>query len=253
MRKLTVTDSDIPECLKPGNETHSDDDGERRQGSLKKLSVVEEKAMAHFASSMSRIWSHSLDNGYPVAMITAFRGKKTLEDGTKVPRHSYAANLRRNKKLYDDLKQIQGISWIIIKGGYVEGYKTEGATGVEENSFFVIADQMEESAFKQAMWDLGAKYNQDSVAFKPGDSDHMFLLGTQDVNEEGQKVEFPGYKNEFDTGVFHPRDPGEFYSKWRGQIFRYASKVNMDPRSEAQYNSWLEGTGEVYEDGKVKY
>jgi hypothetical protein len=171
----------------------------------------------------------------------------------KVKRYTYAENLRRNERLKADLKALP-VSYVPLKGHFIEGMGTENARNVEELSFFVIGNLMPEKDFKQAIMDLGAKYNQDSIAFKPADEKNIYGIGTQDFDEEKNLVE-PGYGKEILYGEFHPAKIGEIYSKFREHPFTFtAISEHPEGKTGCQWRVFLRSGGEMKDEfGKVIY
>lgn len=181
------------------------------------LSTLLKQSKKVLASSLTRIWQHATQNDYPIAMLTAFR--KTDENGKL---YKLIENRMRNKKLMLDLKAL-GYSYIPMEGHYVEGYKTENAQDLTEESFFVIGKDKED--FEKNIFELGKKYNQESVMLKLPDSPDAFLLGTRDTNPNGEKS-FPGLGNKETLGPFHPQKIDIFYSKWKNKTFIFKNIGN---------------------------
>ena len=64
---------------------------------------------------------------------------------------------------------------------------------------------------------LGAKYEQDSVLYKPGGDKDAMLIGTNHT------ANWPGFDKEEKVGRWKPNKSGEFYSKMRGRNFVFES------------------------------
>jgi hypothetical protein len=90
-------------------------------------------------------------------------------------------------QLHNKLRDL-GLSFIGMQGHYIEGYGSSSATDVEEESFFVVGLEKTDEEFKDILMSLGKEFQQDSVVFKPGSSVGAILIGTQDTNEEGDRL-----------------------------------------------------------------
>ena len=155
--------------------------------------------------SLSRIYRHTIDRN--IGMLTAFRG-----------RYSRADNRRRNAQLESDIRSA-GFGFFRIDGRYVEGFGGENPRDVREEVFLVIGDGGDDNGrLKGFMRKWGAKYNQDSVFFKPFEGKAV-LIGTQSKDEDGNAVEFPGMGVEFPVGECKPMKMGQFYSRMKGRPF----------------------------------
>ena len=154
-------------------------------------------------ASFSRINTH-LKGDRPVGMMTAFRGTFTYQD-----------NKKRNKKLESDIRSA-GLGYFKVSGRYIEDFGTKDAKDVGEDSFFIIGNSEQDGEFKSLIKKLGAKYDQDSVLYKPGGNNDAALVGT---NHSG----WPGFDKEETVGRWRPNKSGEFYSKMRGRSFVFES------------------------------
>lgn len=211
------------------------------QKKIAKQALLERRRLA---SSINTLWAHAKQNGYPIGIITAFRGMM-VKRKKKFPRYSYAENLRRNEKLKEELKKFP-VSWVPIEGAWIEGAETPQAHEVSEKSFFVVGNLMSNEDFKKLLTSLGTKFNQDGVIFKPSDSNEVICIGTQDFDEDGNRVTFPGLGNEIPFGPFHPSKIGLFYSKLRGHPFTFTS-IAKDPEGKmgAAFSSFINKEPEV--------
>jgi hypothetical protein len=163
-----------------------------------------------YESSLSRVYAHTQNRN--IGIITAHRGGNTPQE-----------NHERNRQLRDDLTQ-RGFGYIPIKGRYIENYGSKEAKPVDEHSFLVVGKQgHDNNSLKGNLRSLGKKYGQESVLYKPHDSENAKLLGTK----EGT---FPGLGEEHDVGKWHPNRTGEFHSLMRGsggkRIFKFESTGN---------------------------
>jgi hypothetical protein len=218
----------------------------------KTIDKIAKKELLRLASSINTLWGHAKANGYPIAIITAFRGYMTKRK-KRFPRYSYAENLRRNEKLKEKLQELP-VSFVPVQGSFIEGYNTPRAHRVEERAFFVIGNLMPESEFKKAMMDLAHTFNQDAIAYKPANEDIIYGVGTQDYDEEGYSVK-PGYGIEEAYGRFHPSQIGDFYSKLKGHPFTFTAVVkDLEGKAGCAFRAFLKSGGEMYDEfGNVIY
>ena len=155
-------------------------------------------------ASFSRINTH-LKGDRPVGMMTAFRGTYTYQD-----------NKKRNKKLESDIRRA-GLGYFKVSGRYIENFGKPDAEDVGEDSYFIIGNSEQDNEFKSLIKKLGAKYEQDSVLYKPGGDKDAMLIGTNHT------ADWPGFDKEEITGKWKPNKSGEFYSKMRGRSFVFES------------------------------
>jgi len=175
---------------------------------MKYLSVLTKNARQKLVFSLSRIWQHSIQNEYPIAMLTAFRDEDKA--GKKL---TLLEKRVRNQKLAYKLKALK-YPYVQMEGHYIENYKEENEKDVTEESFFVIGKDKNTEEFVKNIYDLGVEFEQDSVAIKTPDSKDAFLLGTkEDV--------YPGLGVKEYVGDFHPRQINMFYSKWKKRDFSF--------------------------------
>lgn len=145
-------------------------------------------------TNLSRVAQHVQERN--IGMITAHRGDKTPEE-----------NEERNKNLRADLKG-HGLSWIKVKGNYVENHGSKDAKTVSEHSYLVVGKKgNDDGQLKGVLKNLGNKYDQDSVLHKSHDSETAQLHGTSD-RENG----WPAKGESVDVGKFHPSRAGEFHT-----------------------------------------
>lgn len=137
-----------------------------------KYTKIAESIYKESGANLNRL-IHHYDNR-DIAFITAFRAK-----------YSKTQNLKRNKELIDDLKQLR-LSSIKVGGGYVE---TEGDEKVEviEDSFMVIQSNpnISQTDFFNIMIGLTKKFDQDSVLIS------IINNGTRKTcyyNKDGQQI-----------------------------------------------------------------
>ncbi len=191
-------------------------------------------------SSLSRVHEHIM--AHDTAGITAFRdnpfdpskctdravGEETedpqgsLELGNKFtkvtrPEDSYATNLRRNKELKAALLQM-GYGVTKVDGSYIEGFKSEVAREVKEDSFMVV-NLKDDPNFQDNIKMLGERFCQDSVLIVPKGGKGAFLHGTNNH-------EYPGYDVSDAVGDFKPAREAEFMSRVRGRPYTFAKPTN---------------------------
>jgi hypothetical protein len=160
-------------------------------------------------ASLSRIWKH-IEAGRPFGMLTAFRGNKDNID----PMIHRRNNLAKNKQLEAAIRAA-GYGFFRMEGHYIEGYGTDAAEDVKEQSFFVIGDE-DVDTFKLFLKKQGQRFDQDSIFFFDPDKQKGFLIGT---NHTG----YPGFNKEESVGKWHPSKVGEFYSKMKRSVFVFES------------------------------
>jgi hypothetical protein len=161
-------------------------------------------------ASLVRLYGHTKERN--IGVVTAFRGRYTLPE-----------NRSRNASLKSDIRGM-GFGYYKMDGHYIEGFGTNNAKDSHEEVFFVIGDKGNDSGkLKGFLKKVGAKYNQDSILYKPSNSPTAVLIGTQSKDEDGNPVTFPGMGNEVTAGEFHPMKLGQFYSKMKGRSFVFES------------------------------
>lgn len=143
-------------------------------------------------SSVSRFYEHVLE--HDSAIITSFRAEEKTRQ----------QNLSTNKDLKAYLlNKRYGVT--PVKGSYIEGYNTELAREVLEDSYFVV-NLRDAPNFVSDIIKLGKDYNQDSVIIINKGGQNAYLYGTN-------KTGFPGY-NQIDLqGRFRPKREDEFMSR----------------------------------------
>jgi len=154
------------------------------------------------SKSLTRVMNHFDRNSF--AIISASRGI-----------YSKVENEERTRNLMNDVRSA-GYGFVKMSGRYIEGFGTEGEkTPVHEEVLFIAsrpmkitvdttpeheADRHKEinksynDEFKSVMASLGEKYDQESIVFKPFGEEKAYLLGTTDIDENGNKV-WPGKGN----------------------------------------------------------
>lgn len=172
-------------------------------------------------ASLSRLYRHTLDRN--IGIITAFRG-----------RYPVSENKARNARLQSEIRAA-GFGFYRVDGHYIEGYGSEVSKDVKEQAFLVIGDKGDDRGrLKGFLKKAGARYNQDSVLFKPFEGNAV-LIGTQGKDEDGNAVEFPGMGKEFSVGEFKPMKVSQFYSRMKGKPFVFESYQEADNF----YGAWM--------------
>lgn len=179
---------------------------------LKKFKEYFDGAEIHqelFEATLVRLFAHTKTRS--IGIISASRGRYGAEE-----------NNIRSEKLKADIRE-NGFGYYKLKGHYIEGYGTDNAKDFEERTFLIIGKEGDDNGkVKGFLKKYGAKYNQESVLYKPFNSDRAYLIGTSDVDEDGNPVK-PGLGVEEDQGEFVPNKLGRFYSKMKGKPFVFES------------------------------
>jgi len=177
------------------------------------LDEIEETGwMALDESSLSRLHQHINDRN--LGIISAERGRYANDPKT---------NRERGKSLERDIRD-SGMGFVRLKGNYIEGHGTPQARKVSERSYLVIGRKGDDNG--QMLGFLrkhGAKYNQDSVLHVGGHTNVATLVGTQDKDEDGNAVTFPGKGKTHTLGTWHPQKMGEFYTSMKKKTFTFES------------------------------
>jgi hypothetical protein len=193
-------------------------------------------------SSINRI-VHWL-NTHSVAMLTSDRNRLTnihIHSGDKpneniytrtlvdIPLNSkYTSNQKLNRRNILNaylLKKGYGVTEVI--GSYIEGLGGE-LTQKEnvEKSFFVV-NLDDNQNFKSDIFRIGEWFNQDSILYKPRDSENAYLIGTNDSS-------FPSYGKEEMVGVFKPKVVAKFMTRIKNAGFIFG---NDDTETISQDNN----------------
>jgi hypothetical protein len=161
-------------------------------------------------SSLARVHQHTQERN--VGMITAHRGEYSPEE-----------NHERNKSLTNDLKDHK-LSYIKVKGNYVENHGTKDAKTVSEHSYLVVGKKGHDNGhLKGVLKKLGHKYDQDSILHKSHDSKTAQLHGTSD-----RENAWPKKDDVHDVGDFHPSRAGEFHTALRNKkTFSFGESVEF--------------------------
>lgn len=161
---------------------------------------------------LARIWQHTMTRN--VGTITAFRGENTKQE-----------NLSLNAQLQADIRSA-GYGFYTGEGKFTENLGTDNEQPVYENVFIVIGDIGDDSGkLKGFLKKMGQKYNQDSVIFKPFDSESAVIIGTK-------TGVWPGLGTEAEVGDWKPNLMTQFYTylrfgRARGWSFTTTPKNGM--------------------------
>lgn len=163
--------------------------------------------------SINSIISDAQDKN--IGIISAFRSAYEKKE-----------NIRRTKELQKELNH-SNLRYIRLTGHYIEGFGSKAQKKPQkEISFLIFADNnKDDKQLKKYLVEFGTKYNQDSVIYKPYDSDSATLIGTSDIDENGNKITFPGKGKEVELGKFTPDKIGDFYSKMKGKNFVFENFI----------------------------
>lgn len=172
-------------------------------------------------------------NSHDIAIVTAFRGQfadatdNTLRPDGLTDNEPYIFSKKENKSRNSVLKASLmklGYGVTNVQGNYIEGFGTINAKELGEESIFVV--NLENDAnFKQNVFKLSEYYNQDCFLYKPKDSSHASLIGTNNT-------EWPGYGVEEDAGEFHLNPSNEFLTRMGANTFSFmdGDNVSQDTR-----------------------
>jgi len=172
-------------------------------------------------SSLSRIHQHFME--HDCASLTAFRGDPSDTSdcaGGALPApkgdDALTVNKTRNRDLKATLLDL-GYGVTAIDGSYIEGFNTEAAKEVKEDSFWVVNLQDDPGFFDNIKM-LGEKFCQDSVLLVPQGGKDAFLYGTNNS-------QFPGYGQSVTVGDFKAGEEAEFMSRVKGRPFAFAEEL----------------------------
>ena len=146
-------------------------------------------------SSLSRVLSHAKTKN--IGIVSGSR----LENEQKVNKHN-AVELK-------NMIRAAGFGYINVIGSYVENAGTPDEKVSIEHSFLVIGGDDKDSADRLLSFlkKAGASFNQESVFFKPFDSDVASLYFV------GGHIE--------SIGNFHPIRIGDYYTDMKGKKFTF--------------------------------
>jgi hypothetical protein len=152
------------------------------------------------ATSLGRIYQHTKERS--IGAMTAFRGEYSLKE-----------NRERNEELKKKIREA-GFGYVKVKGSYVENKGTEKENLVSEESFIVVGGKDKASAakLKKFLEGAGKEYMQDSILFKPHDSEDASLVFTAGKDAG----------TTYNVGKWHPTNATEFFSQLKkGKSFEF--------------------------------
>lgn len=173
-------------------------------------------------SSLSRVYAHTQDRN--IGIISAHRGNLTIPE-----------NKSRTAELKSEIRKLFG--YVTIRGKYIENKGTDREKTVEEVSFLVIGNKSDDSGnLKGFLKKMGEKYNQDSVLYKPYDSENAVLIGTTD----GQ---WPGKNVMHSVGKFHPNKISDYKSmlKHDSKSFTFSEGLITDSEHSYELEGYFDG------------
>ena len=153
-------------------------------------------------TSISRIHEHTLN--HETAFISAHRNDATDFSKCRPDSSTIEENYKRNQHLKATLMNY-GYGVTDVDGIYVEGFDTEDAVEVNEDSFFVV-NLPNDADFYKKLFDLSEHYCQDSFLYVPRGGKGALLVGTN--NDD-----YPGYAVSKDSGNFIGGKEGQFMSR----------------------------------------
>ena len=191
-------------------------------------------------SSLSRVYEHTKKRN--IAAISASRSEYSPEE-----------NKKRTKELREDIRKA-GFGFIKIKGRFIENQGTENEKPVDEDVCLIIGDDSDlgKRRLKKMVQALGTKYEQESILYKPFDSDDAELIETVGENK-GQIT---------NIGVWHPNKVGQYFSVMKhGNTFVFSPKEKKQRpaferrrlKKTAEGNWFYELTDDAQEEYLEKY
>jgi hypothetical protein len=171
-------------------------------------------------NSLTRVMHHFANNSF--AIVSASRGLYGQDE-----------NQKRTDQLRNEIRSL-GYGFVKMKGSYIEGMGTSEQKEVHEDVFFIASKAMKEDEvpnheefnkqnnanFKKDMESLGNKFDQEAIIFKPYGESKAYILGTTDVNENGEPV-WPGkgvMSIAGDTGDLKAGKSGTFHTMlWKNK------------------------------------
>lgn len=161
-------------------------------------------------SSLSRVYKHTLNTN--IGIISAQRKNAKPEQ-----------NKENTRQLKNDIR-VRKFGYITIKGNYIENKGTSEEAKVTETSFLVIGNEGDDSGnLKGFLKQMGGKYQQDSILYKPYNSEIAVVIGTTEGQWPGKGIEHP-------VGKFHPNKISDYKSilKHAGQSFTFSEDMIIE-------------------------
>ena len=170
-------------------------------------------------TTLKRVLKHI--NEHDSVIITAFRHRMidcneeySESTGDVVSKRE---NYEKNRKLKAILLKL-GYQVTHVIGSYIEGYNTDLAKEVKEDSFFTL-NAKDDPDFIKNMVKLGEIFCQDSIIIIPKGGEGTYLYGTNNSS-------FPGYHQKAEKGKLIPDKENEFMTRVRKKPFYFADKKN---------------------------
>jgi hypothetical protein len=140
-------------------------------------------------TTFKEFYSHFKENGYPIAIMSAFRGQFT-----------YDQNVKRNRTL-STMVRSDGFGFVWVNG-YWEEEDGLNKADAREDSILIIGNENDNGRLKGSVKKWMKKYDQDSVIYKDEDGKLGLLY-------QSGKYE--------DLGEFSPKKMSHGYTKLRGR------------------------------------
>ena len=118
-------------------------------------------------------------------------------------------NATRTKSLLDDLNKT-GHNVTRATGGFIENFGKPNAQDVTGEQSFIVSHPKtgnDNGSIERALSMLGQKYDQDSILFKPFNSDEASFLGTNTTGSPGLGKREGIGKMKMKKGEFHTKLP----------------------------------------------
>lgn len=159
-------------------------------------------------AGLSRVMDHL--NKRSVGIVTAFRG--SCSSGIN-PKQLLDQNRQRNQQLQDEIRR-NGYGYLRLRGTWIENEGTPNECPVKEESFLVVGETSDDQdALRNFVVDMGTKWNQDAVIYKPWDSSTANLIFKND----------PATLVPIGTFTVDPKKIGTMYSIFKGRKFVFHS------------------------------
>tara|TARA_R100001443_G_scaffold109866_1_gene121477 strand:- start:1074 stop:1658 length:585 start_codon:yes stop_codon:yes gene_type:complete len=155
-------------------------------------------------SSLSRVYGHIME--HDSAILSAFRNEYTNKE-----------NYERSRKLKADLLS-KGYGVTKVKGSFIEGFDTDEAVEVSEQSMFVV-NLKDDNDFNSNIINHGSEWEQDSVLIIPKGGKDAYLYGTSETND------FPPFQEKQLVGSLKMGEEDEFMTRVSGRPFIFKEEL----------------------------
>jgi hypothetical protein len=155
-------------------------------------------------SSLSRVYGHIVD--HDSGILSAFRNEYANKE-----------NYERSRKLKADLLS-KGYGVTKVKGSFVEGFDTDKAVEVSEQSLFVV-NLKDNNDFNSNLINYGHKWEQDSVLIIPKGGKDAYLYGTSETND------YPPFQEKQLVGSLKMGEEDEFMTRVSGRPFIFKEEL----------------------------